>query len=168
MNGLGIPTAPHTAVFRKVVALIQADPQLKKVVKKWCVWEGSPDDRLEPAPNICPMISLVPSEGPDEFYGPSGFLGPLLIHVGMAVQGTKADDLLDLYHQIRRSLYPRRNTELGEERRIHVRSSLTAEGADTGEPEFTQAAFGLVEDDLDGPMLIGAGQIKIDLRTIDP
>jgi hypothetical protein len=26
----------------------------------------------------------------------------------------------------------------------------------------------LVEDDLDGPMLIGAGQIKIDLRTIDP
>jgi hypothetical protein len=33
MNGLGIPTAPHTAVFRKVVALIQADPQLKKVVK---------------------------------------------------------------------------------------------------------------------------------------
>lgn len=160
---LNLPSSPHRLVYRTVENTLRSDHVLRLVVRTWSTWNGSAIDRTIPTVALCPYLQLAPMSGPDEFYGPSGMRGTLLIHVGLATAGTNADHLLDLYQAIRRALYPADPAS-----RVAIRHALVTAGAfHDDEPMFTQGRFGVALDE-DGAFLIGQGQLTLKLRTIDP
>lgn len=158
---LGLDPSPHRLVYRKLVEVLREDPVLSRVVNHWFAWEGeTAHDQLDLAVGLCPAISLAPSMGSDRWYGPEAYLGPLHVHVGIAVAGTDADDLLDLYHAVKRAVYP-----ADEAAGIAIHQALVEAGAEAMYlVEFTQGRFGVQADDDGGPMLVGTGQIKIDVK----
>jgi hypothetical protein len=162
VNRFNLPTSPHTAAFREIVAILKSDARLAQATKTWFLWDGEQTDRLPFGLSLCPTIAIVPGRMTDQFYGPSGFLGQLTLDITVTVGGTRCDDLFDLYHAIQRAIYP-----ADDAARVAIRSALLALGADTGEIEFTQPRLGVAVDD-SGPYLVGTGQARLDLRTIDP
>lgn len=162
MNRLNLPTSPHTAMFRKCAQILRTNGPLGQCVKTWFVWDGTAADRLPFGLSLCPSIAIVPGRTGDQFYGPSGFLGQLTLDLTLTVGGTCCDDLFDLYHACQRAFYP-----TDDAARVAIRLALLDLGADTGEIEFTQPRLGVTVDD-SGPFLVGSGQARLDLRTIDP
>lgn len=163
VHRLDLTPSPHRLVYRAVEQVLRNDATLRATVRTWSTWSGSHLDRVSPGLNSCPFVQLAPMAGPDEFYGPSGMVSTLSVHVGVATAGTNADDLFDLYQAIRRALYP-----ADASARSAIRKALVAAGAlHDDEPAFTQGRFGLTLDD-DGAFLVGQGQLTIKLRTIDP
>lgn len=160
---LALQTSPHTSIYRTAVHILRSDSHLR-VVNTWRVWTGNPNDVQPISPNLCPAIGLFPSEGPDSFYGPSGFRGTLSVTVMVAVIGTNVDNLLNLYHAARRAFYPEDATA-----RMLIRKSLLAAGClNEDQPLFTQASFGVdpISDGL--PMLLGQGRMLFQPRVMNP
>jgi hypothetical protein len=157
---LRLPPSPHSLVFRALAKALQNDQVLRREVKAWFDWSGDlKRDGQSLSPSLCPAVSLVPGMGPDQWEGPQGMTSDLVVSIGVAVAGTNADDLFDLYHALRRALYPE---DLDE--RQAIRAALVAAGAED-DPEFTQQGFGLGQTD-SGPMLVGVGQIRVQMRTL--
>lgn len=160
---LALPTAPHTAIYRAAVNILRSDPTLR-VVHTWRTWVGGPTDVQPISPNLCPAIGLFPAEGPDSFYGPSGFRGNLVITVVVAVTGTNVDNLMNLYHAVRKAFYPEEAAA-----RTVIRKALLAAGClNEDQPLFTQTAYG-VEPVTEGlPMLLGQGRMLFQPRVMNP
>lgn len=153
---------PHAKVFREIVRELRADPALTERVKTWRVMDGSASDIQPVSIYQCPALILTPAEGPDSHWGPSGFQGSIVIRVGLVTPGTNVDDLLNLFHQCRRAIFPASDTA-----RSTYRQTLLLMGAKTGEPIFTAGPNGYGGDDTNGPMLVATGEIRIDMRMLD-
>jgi hypothetical protein len=157
---LRLRSSAHSRVFRELVRILRADPALATNVETWFDWGGNAARDTRPlAVALCPAVSLVPGALADQLEGPRGLAGVLAVSVGVAVAGTNADHLFDLYQAIRDAVYP------GDpEREAAIRRRLEAAGA-IEDPEFTQGNFGVGITD-DGPMLVGTGQIRIQVRSL--
>jgi hypothetical protein len=157
---LALSPSPHREVFRVLVDTLRADPVLASVVRTWRAYEGRPDDTAELAASQTPCVWLTPQEGADDWYGPSGLIGPLVVLVEVYAPGTDADDILDLWYAIKRAVYPADATAC-----LAIHSRLVAAGAEGHYlAEFTPARFGPVEGE-DANFLAATGMIRVRCRA---
>jgi hypothetical protein len=162
-QALNLPASPHRKLYRALVAMLQANPILKAKVRSWVTYDGTPRDRLATTLTMCPAIRLVPFEGPDRARGPTGAVGDLVVMCDLAVAGTDADDLMDLYHVVRRTFHPE-----DQAAKVAVRTTLLDAGAEIGEVEFSQARLGVgVDDKGQAAFLVGSGQFRVALNTFN-
>lgn len=159
---LALPKSPHRLLYRELVRVWRADKDLADAVKTWFVWDGSVADRVPFGLSLCPSVAALPGRGSDRYYGPSGFDGTLTVDLTIVVAGTNVDDLLDLYHALQRALWPSDPAT-----RAAIREGLRALGAVTGEAEFIQPKLAPSFDDA-GPYVLGLGQARLLLETINP
>lgn len=136
-NNLGLRSSPATNVFRALVGAIQTDPTLAGAVRRWRTWNGSHDDWREPSEGELPCVELLVGQGADEFYGPSTFVGPLVVELIVYCGGCDQDDPLDLYWAIKRAVYP-----ADDVRREVIQEALVAAGAQGRDlVRFTSPSF---------------------------
>jgi len=153
-----VPSA-HRQVFRVIVDAIRKDSTLSRVVKTWSVMDGSPIDTQDFVVVHTPAIRLIPSEGPDQFYGPGGMIGPLVVLVEICMRGSDFDDPMDLYAAVRRAIYPKTDAE-----RLRIHQALVAAGAEAMfVTEFSQGSYA-PRVMVDGPLIDATGQIQVRIR----
>jgi hypothetical protein len=134
---LDLDPANETKVFRRLVAILQADPTLARLVRprSWFTWTGDPNEGAEFASGEAPAFRLTPDPGGDAWFGPEAMINYLMVNVEIYLQGTNADDLMNLWGAVRRAFYPRDHAA-----QLAIQRSLRDAGAETGLVEFTAAA----------------------------
>lgn len=159
--GLDLNTAPRTSVFRKLVSLIKNDATIKRVLSKPVnlrVWDGGTSDTEPFGPAFAPCVRLTPTSGADSWWSPGATRGPLFIQVEMIVQGTNADDMMNLWWAIVRAIYPAAQSSTN----ANIQA-LQQAGAYTGMAEFTLPAM---EADPKNSYFAAQGQIKIEVNNV--
>jgi hypothetical protein len=152
---LPIPTSPHAATFAEIVRTLKADARLRNTVKRWIVPEGNANELAEPTASQCPAIRIMPALGPDAWYGPQGFIGPLYAEITLYVAGTNATNLLNLRYVVAKALYPD-----DADARLTIQVRLVAAGVQGHFlADFGNVAFGIVGAD-EGVMLSANMQIQ--------
>lgn len=160
MATLSLNTAPRTSVFRKLVEIVQNDPTIKRVISRpasFRAWTGKPVDGQPFSVDIAPAVRFTPIQGPDSWYSPNAQKGPLFVNVEMLIQGSDADDVMNLWWAIQRAIYPAAQEDLYANLQV-----LQQAGAHDGLAEFTLPAFD------PGPrdnFWAATGQIKIMIRN---
>jgi len=156
---LNLSPSRHRQVFRAICDVIQQDATLSRVIKTFSVMNGQPIDTQDFTVAHTPAMRLVPSEGPDGWYGPAGLLGPLVIGVEICLRGSDFDDALDIYAAVRRALYPPIDTN-----KVAIHQRLVAAGAEgMFLLEFTQGSFA-PRVMVDGPLVDVTGQMSVRIR----
>lgn len=103
-----LPLAMHarTAAFRRLAALLQADVELRRVVRTWDLAAGEPRDETPPALTQMPRIKLWGLPLSSAWTSTRTALCPLLLTIEIHVAGTDPDDLLNLWGAIEAVLLP--------------------------------------------------------------
>lgn len=161
MAKLDLNTSPRTAVFRKLVSLIRNDATIKRVLSKPAqlrAWEGLPQDAEPLSPAFAPCVRLTPTTGPDQFWSPGATKGALFVQVELIVQGTDADDLMNLWWAVVRAIYPAAQSATN----ANVQA-LQKAGAYSGLAEFSLPAM---EADPENNYFAAAGQIRIEVNNV--
>lgn len=135
MATLDLPNSPSTLVWRLVVAQLQADADLDRVIRTWITWDGAPNCNVDLASDAVqgPALRIYPTEGPMAWYSADQQVLPLNIAVEATVLGMDVEDILNLQGALVRALYPDDPTA---ERAFE--QALVAAGAETGCVEFSQ------------------------------
>jgi hypothetical protein len=134
-----VQTSPHSLVFRRIDKIIRNDHAIKQAFTTILSWTGSEDDTIAPAVDNCPYLKMSPGETGDKWYGPSSFEAFLTIDFEMGVAGSNAEDALDLYHAIRRAIYPTDHTQS-----LANQNAIKEAGASmTGQPVFGPPGFSI-------------------------
>jgi hypothetical protein len=129
---LALPDGSRAKVYRAIVAILKADPVLKRVFgSNWSVMSGDPDDVADLSEAEAPAIVLMPSLGPMSWWSPDAFIGPLAISFEVLIDGLNASDVLNLQDAIERALYPADHDAAHAQER-----ALVALGAETGQADF--------------------------------
>jgi len=103
---LNLPTDPRTAVWRLIVARLQADPALSAAIRTWLVWDGSGDDNTDITAARGPALRLYPVPEPMTWFDESSQTGGLTVAVDAGIPGHDAEDVLNLQGAIESALYP--------------------------------------------------------------
>jgi hypothetical protein len=155
----GLTPAPHRKVFRALCDVLKQDPTLSRVIRTWSVFDGSPIDTQDFTVSHTPGLRMIPSEGPDGWYGPNGLLGPLVVDVEICLRGSDFDDALDVYHAVRRAIYPPADAD-----RVRIHQALVAAGAEAMFVlECSQGSFA-PRVMVDGPLLEVTGRLSVRVR----
>ncbi len=158
-TALNLTPSRHRQVFRAICDVIQSDATLSRVIKTFSVMNGQPIDTQDFTVAHTPAMRLIPSEGPDAWYGPNGLLGPLLVTVEICLRGSDFDDALDIYAAVRRALYPTTDAD-----RVAIHQRLVSAGAEgMFVLEFTQGSFA-PRVMVDGPLVDVSGQMSLRIR----
>lgn len=158
---LDLDPAPETTAFRAVDAVLRADPVLVRVLNKqgWFSWRGDPLDDAGPALSTCPWLRITPQSGPSDWETEGQHRMPLVVGIELAVGGTNADQLANLWHAVRGALFP-----ADPARRADVRSALQAAGITRG--RITQPAFAIRKDSAGNKIILAGGTLEL-LLLID-
>jgi hypothetical protein len=162
---LDLDDSNETKVFRRLVAILQADPTLARLVRprSWFTWTGAPNEAAEFASGEAPAIRLTPVPGPDGWFGPEGMVNVLSVNLEIALNSTNADDLLNFWQAIRRAFYPRDHAA-----QLALHQSLRDAGAETGLVMFSAAANDPNQAARRDGMTLAAAQLKIRvLKTLN-
>src|SRR6185312_4368870 len=105
---LNLPDSPRKLVFRALVGLLQADPDLKRTIKpaSWFAWSGNPQDAAPPVvQGRCPVAKLTPIALPATAETQAAQNSPFGVGLFVATWGTNLDDLLDLWGAFERAVF---------------------------------------------------------------
>lgn len=135
MATLDLPDSPSTLVWRLIVARLQGDTDLGRVVRTWITWDGASNCNVDLASDAVqgPSIRIYPTEGPMAWYSADQQVIPLNIAVETTVPGMDVEDILNLQGAIVGALYP---PDPAAERAFE--QALVTAGAETGLIEFSQ------------------------------
>lgn len=103
---LQLKESPEVSVFRGVVKVIREDPTLKRIGLNVNAWEDRSDDLKEITSEMCPHVEISPSAGETRWSEANQHKSDFSIDFLLTVNGTNADDLLNLWHAIRQALFP--------------------------------------------------------------
>ena len=103
---LPIPDCPEVLAFRAVVNVIRSDPTLRRLNVTFIVWDGSPNDLTDPVASLLPFIELQPSPNGTGWAEADQHRSDVGVDVTIAIKGTNADDLLNLWGVLRSALFP--------------------------------------------------------------
>jgi hypothetical protein len=132
-----LPTDATTTLFRALERVLRSDPVLKATVKTWRTYEGRPEDVQPPASTGLPWVRLTPRLGADDWWASSTMVGRLYLDAEIVIEGTCADDLLNLWGAVERAVYPNDAAA-----RLAIQARLRAEGkAHTGLVGFSRPQF---------------------------
>jgi hypothetical protein len=101
------PSGPRSAAFRAFAALLQSSPTLRRVVKTWRTWDGTPNESADPTAAECPWVRLTPSPMHQTRLalgtaGATASDSPIVVTIETAVAGTNVDDSMNLADAIHR------------------------------------------------------------------
>lgn len=152
----GLPPGQRSKVYRAVVATLQADPTLRRVVRTWSTWEGSPADAGPVADGGLPWVRITPAPAPARWATVATTESPIALLVEVTVPGTSAADLMDLWEAFERALYPGDQSVV---RRLRAASPGAHCGLNLEQPGIGTVQLG---DDL---ALVGQGHVVIPFRA---
>lgn len=159
MSAIYPPGSPRTQLFRAIVAILQADPDLSAAVETWNVWDGDTTDKQGFSSGTGVSIELLPKPVESQWMSEQSFRGDFIVNVGMMIPGANIDDVLDLWYLIERAFYPTDATQ-----RTTVQSTLRSNGSYTGLISFLQPAVAVDNTTKTAPMWIAQGLIKADIE----
>ncbi len=154
---LRLPQSPRVALFRKIDAVLRADPIVKGATKTFRSWQGRPEDRLPLGISEAPGLRLTPHGVNQGQWSTDSMSGTLQIDCEMIIPGFCCDDLDNYWYAIERALYP---MLLGDKNKLSNMFQLHF--AHTGLASFSQIAYD-IEPGADGAFR-GLGQIQMDYR----
>ena len=96
----------RTTAFRRVVALLKADPELARVVRTWREAAGEPAEHAPPAVAAMPQLRLGATPAPSRWASTRTVVAPVVILIDLFVAGTDPDDLGNLWGVIEADLLP--------------------------------------------------------------
>ncbi len=108
--GLPITDCLEKKLYRALIAHLQADPTLLRVIKRWLVWKGDKDEDRQVEIKDLPYISITPSAGNANAETEGSSTSPLHLEIQVMTAGTNVDDLLNLWDAVRAALFPGDNT----------------------------------------------------------
>ena len=96
----------RATLFRALCDRFKADPVLSGVVKTWRVMDDNPRDLDDASISQCPWARISPADGGTvpETVGLS--TSGMLIRIELAIAGTKAEDMCNLWGAFERSIFP--------------------------------------------------------------
>jgi hypothetical protein len=159
MPKLPLADGVRTKVFRRVVALLQQDPILKRTIRptSWYVWDGRPDQKSGtfatgelPALRITPVaLDATPETNTRQH-------SPLLLRIEVATDGTHIDDALNLWEAVEAVVFPGD----GSGRVLAALRAATPNvlAIQLVQPAFTPNPAGLKDD-----MILATGSLRIEL-----
>jgi len=138
IKGLNLPDSPRTAVFILLAEVIRNDPLIRSVCKETSLrfLDGDPREKNELGLDQAPAMRFTVSTGPDEWWQPESFKGPLVINVEMLVKGFNQLDVQNLWWALVRAIYPK-----DQATKLAIQKRLVSAGAETGQCRFTQPAY---------------------------
>jgi hypothetical protein len=156
---LKLPTAPETAVFRAILAQLQRDPTLSRVIPpdNWHTYNGDPRSKRPPA-HVGPEIWIWPTGGPSAWWTEGAQLTPLFLNVEYVVPSNCVDDAVNIWHALRKALYSGAPAE-----DIPFYQVLIGAGAVTGLTAFSLGGFDANPEEA-GELYRANGQMRIDIR----
>lgn len=103
---LNLPTSPYTAIYREVIKILKENPTLHDVVKSWKEFVGKSDDFAPPPISAMPSIATQFSSSGMSPWSQGAHEETMVITLELAVVGTNADDLMDLWWAVLKALKP--------------------------------------------------------------
>lgn len=155
---LSLPDSPETTLYRAIVKVLQNDPALQRIGVKWGIWNDTEEDMREISPAICPYIELSPAPGDTGWREENQHATDFNIDIFVTVEGSCADDLLNLWGAIRSALFP----PDGSAQRDAVDAYL---GPKTINGSFTRQPFQIVPLPGSPRMLQGEGSLKLRMNV---
>ena len=156
---LPIPDCREVLAFRKVVEIIQSDPTLRRLNVTFIVWDGSANDLTNPVAGILPLIELQPSPDGTGWSEADQHRSDVGVDITLAVKGTNADNLLNLWSAVRSALFP----DPASSRRATIEAAVASVGIYQG--ELTRQPFQVVPLDSSTRMLVGEGHLRLRLNV---
>lgn len=132
---LALPDGKRVRAFRAVEAILREDDALKRVVKTWVSWDGSPGDTARPTLDMMPMIRLNPRIEPSESFSNGQRIGSIGLAVEVMAPGLHANDIVNLWDAVEDALVdmkPFRATTVG----CFLRQEVGASRYTVPEPGF--------------------------------
>ncbi len=104
------PDDPRTAAFRWLVSTLQADPLLRRHVRQWQVWDGSPQSDDPPA-TAGTVVRLTPTYEAEEAVATLGagrvsVRCPVLVQIEVRTVGSHVDNSINLAGLIEGAAWP--------------------------------------------------------------
>lgn len=131
---LNLADSPFAAVLRVLIRTWKADAALRRLVKTWILSDGNDQPGSLPTDQVGVMLTVV--RQPDQQYGPSTMIAPLVPTLRILSPGNNLLTALNLEHAFRRALYP-----VDETARLAIANALVAAGAEAHWlPTFAAAA----------------------------
>jgi hypothetical protein len=159
---LPLPTCEHLDVFEQCVRILKAAPDLKRTIKTWFVWDGSPTDAAEWATGMCPGMRLTPSVVDDGWFTPDTLRGRLIVDVEIALTGTAIRNHALVWRAVKRAFYPTVDAD-----RVTIATRLRTAGAYPALVLF-QPGFSYSPED-GGAIVVAAGRFSIQvIETLNP
>lgn len=159
MATLNLPTDPRTAVWRLIVAQLQADPDLAREVAVWITWTGEDADNSPLFDLPSPALRLTPVIGPQSWYDAASERGSLVIEVEAWITGNDVEDMLNLQGAIEGALYPADSAA-----QWAFQQALVAAGAITGLIEFNDPLNEKLKQMVGQSGFSPVGTFKIDVQ----
>ena len=151
-----LDTAPETTAFRAIDAVVRADPTLKRLVgRNLYSWLGDALDDAEPTLDRCPWLRLTPRPGTCDWENEGQHRMDLVVGFELAVAGTNADQVANLWHAVRLALFPQVATRRAAVRG-HVEANIT-------KGQITEPAYGIKTETKAGTvqkMLLAGGALQ--------
>lgn len=161
-----LPADPRRKVFRKLVAILQADPILRRLVGDparsggWHVWDGKPGDEDAFGTSEGVAVRLTPDLGPMSWLDETEMTAELGVELEFLLEGTDADDPLDFQGVVERAIYP-----AGQGETQTLANALQALGAVTGLVSFVPSNDPQKAARADGKWY-GRGRLGIEVRRV--
>jgi hypothetical protein len=103
---LALPEHARTSLFRAIVARLRANPDLRRVVVSWKVFDGSEGDAAPFTLTQLPGVKVYLGHAAAAPATNVRSLSPMTILVELAVAGTNQDDVTNLWGAIEAAVFP--------------------------------------------------------------
>ena len=128
----------RSKAFRAVISHLQADGILQSVVSNWATWDGL-DVELDvslPTDTQCPWIRLTPFPEQQEPGAVDIDHAALVIMIELATEGTRVDNLMDLWEIVERRLNSDSQTVSGQDLHRYLQMNFRVHRTQIIRPSF--------------------------------
>lgn len=154
MPKLSLKESNEAKLFRGLVARLKNDPDLKRVVKRWCVFDGSQNELREPTDSDYPFVMISPSGERGETVTQNSTLTTMKIEISLFTAGTNVDDPMNLWSALRSAIWAGDNTLQA------LQNECLCEKLSLDQPVYQARAL-----DSGSNVLVATGSISANLRT---
>jgi hypothetical protein len=156
-----LPDVEETIAFNAVDHILKGDPVLKRVVKHYNAWTGDASDLMAPTPALCPFLQIAPRPSGSGWEAEGLHRMPISVGFTVAVNGSDARQLMNLWGFIRRALWPADPARMAAVRTLVATAGIT-------KPTMMMAGFGVQVQKDGARLLIGQGSLNLLLLISTP
>jgi hypothetical protein len=103
---LGGPDAEETLAFRAIDKVLRTDPFLATKGVTFCSLQGDNGDMAEPSTAQMPYVSIAPAGDGTGWWSENQHKSDIITLIYIYVDGTHADDIINMWGWVRRGLFP--------------------------------------------------------------